>query len=128
MSRFTTLLISCFIIAVCSWACGSDSDDSGDDSAGSLTAELCQSFGSQDCGECLEGNIVSLCQNLQNNSYSPERARGNTDGILYNGNCSDGGELLQAYMNGYAFRGCGTMEDQSGEAGQSSEAGESDDE
>ena len=122
MYRFTACISSFFLIAVCSWACGSDSDDS-ENNAENLTAEQCQQLGSEDCGTCLQETQDFLCseevEQGSSPSFDPELSSVNQNGERFSStdNCSDGGELLLAYRNGYVSRGCDAMEDQDGEVG-----------
>ena len=133
MTRFTVRLSYCFLIAVCSWACNNDSDDGGNQ-AETLTTEQCRQLGSEDCGACLSEMQDFLCaedfDQGSSPSFDPERSSMDRNGNRFTrtDNCSDGGELLLAYRNGYVTRGCGTMEDQDGEGGETGDDGEAGDE
>ena len=122
MYRFTVHLSYCLLIAACLWACDSDSDNS-DSNSEDLTAEQCQQLGSEDCGACLQETQDFLCaedvDQGSSPSFDPELSYMNQSGERFasSNNCSDGGDLLLAYRNGYVSRGCGAMEGQDGETG-----------
>ena len=71
---------------------------------GTWTLEECTVAGSEDCNSCisLPDNSYQTCTYAAN-SFDPEHTLRPDE---YTNSCSDGGEFLEAYKQGWTNRGC----------------------